>query len=555
MGAELKSTFCVTRGDEAFLSPHLGDLDSEPAYDAFHATSALPGCSTSSWTWSRTTSIRTSSRRGGRRAGRGARRVQHHHAHVAACVAEHDEEPPRSAARFDGTGCGTDGRSGEASFWLRRRGLRACRPPRPRPAAGRRGRDPRAVARWRGAHLRRATAMVPDPAPWRRRVGRAPHHRAPEPEREANRHSRRAWAGSSTPSPRCSASASEPATRARPRRAGGARGTARPAVSVAVRRQGRARGARPATCSAARRRCRPSCVGALLRAFTRRWRGDRGRQRARTNRRGPAGRAHRRGLPELPPARADPRRGSPARGSASSAITSGAIQRRGRTLGRPWSRAEDCPMCLAIPAQLVEIGDSEVRAGESRVSPCPAGDRVVRGLGVGDWALIHVGFGSEDRSRSRSTRRSICSSMGGASAGATCRPDVSVRELSRVDLRRGGRDGYGTSRSRASTGDGRLDGARERVGIELVEPVAVGEQLLAHAGSAGEGRAVKYVDEYRGRSRGRPCASSTGSSSPGARGKSWRSAAARRTRSSNTGSTTCCRRRSSSSTVPAAPCA
>jgi hydrogenase maturation factor len=29
-----------------------------------------------------------------------------------------------------------------------------------------------------------------------------------------------------------------------------------------------------------------------------------------------------------------------------------------------------------------------------------------------------------------------------------------------------------------------VDGARERVGIELVEPVAVGEQLLCHAGIA-----------------------------------------------------------------------
>ena len=34
-GAELKSTFCVVRGDQAFLSPHLGDLDSELAYRAF----------------------------------------------------------------------------------------------------------------------------------------------------------------------------------------------------------------------------------------------------------------------------------------------------------------------------------------------------------------------------------------------------------------------------------------------------------------------------------------------------------------------------------------
>ena len=35
VGAELKSTFCLARGGDAFLSPHLGDLDSEAAYRAF----------------------------------------------------------------------------------------------------------------------------------------------------------------------------------------------------------------------------------------------------------------------------------------------------------------------------------------------------------------------------------------------------------------------------------------------------------------------------------------------------------------------------------------
>ena len=35
MGAELKSTFCLARGGDAFLSPHLGDLDTEAAYAAF----------------------------------------------------------------------------------------------------------------------------------------------------------------------------------------------------------------------------------------------------------------------------------------------------------------------------------------------------------------------------------------------------------------------------------------------------------------------------------------------------------------------------------------
>src|SRR5207248_2182100 len=34
-GAELKSTFCVARAENAFVSPHLGDLVDELAYTAF----------------------------------------------------------------------------------------------------------------------------------------------------------------------------------------------------------------------------------------------------------------------------------------------------------------------------------------------------------------------------------------------------------------------------------------------------------------------------------------------------------------------------------------
>ena len=110
-GAELKSTFCVTRGDEAFLSPHLGDLDSEPAYRAFHADLALylamldveldvvahdlhPEYLSTKWALEQDAEL----------VG-----VQHHHAHAAACLAEHGEEGPALALVFDGTGYGTDG--------------------------------------------------------------------------------------------------------------------------------------------------------------------------------------------------------------------------------------------------------------------------------------------------------------------------------------------------------------------------------------------------------------------------------------------------------------
>jgi hydrogenase maturation protein HypF len=110
-GAELKSTFCVARGRDAFLSPHLGDLDSELAYRAFATDLELylamlgieprvvahdlhPEYLATKWALDQEAEL----------VG-----VQHHHAHAAACLAEHGLEGPALALVFDGTGYGTDG--------------------------------------------------------------------------------------------------------------------------------------------------------------------------------------------------------------------------------------------------------------------------------------------------------------------------------------------------------------------------------------------------------------------------------------------------------------
>ena len=111
-GAELKSTFCVARGADAFLSAHLGDLDSELAYRAFVTDLELylrmlgvepevvaydlhPEYLATKWAIEQEAEL----------VG-----VQHHHAHAVSCLAENGETGPALALVFDGTGYGTDGR-------------------------------------------------------------------------------------------------------------------------------------------------------------------------------------------------------------------------------------------------------------------------------------------------------------------------------------------------------------------------------------------------------------------------------------------------------------
>jgi hydrogenase maturation protein HypF len=111
-GAELKSTFCLAKENRAFVSHHIGDLenvetllsfmagiehyrrlfdiepqivahDLHPDYLSTKYAADLTGCQLVG--------------------------VQHHHAHIASCLADNDADGPVIGVAFDGTGYGEDG--------------------------------------------------------------------------------------------------------------------------------------------------------------------------------------------------------------------------------------------------------------------------------------------------------------------------------------------------------------------------------------------------------------------------------------------------------------
>jgi hydrogenase maturation protein HypF len=111
-GGELKNAFCLTKGRHAILSQHIGDLENYETLVFFEETLANlkklfrvepraivhdlhPGYLSTQYAL-RQTAMRPIG-------------IQHHHAHVAACMAENHLEGEVIGVAFDGTGYGTDG--------------------------------------------------------------------------------------------------------------------------------------------------------------------------------------------------------------------------------------------------------------------------------------------------------------------------------------------------------------------------------------------------------------------------------------------------------------
>jgi hydrogenase maturation protein HypF len=117
VGAELKNTFCIATRNYGFLSQHIGDLQNYETLQAFEQGirhfEQLFRVSPRSIAYDLHPDYLASRYAIGRaeRDGLETQGVQHHHAHVAACMAEHelDGSHPVIGVAMDGTGYGEDG--------------------------------------------------------------------------------------------------------------------------------------------------------------------------------------------------------------------------------------------------------------------------------------------------------------------------------------------------------------------------------------------------------------------------------------------------------------
>jgi hydrogenase maturation protein HypF len=112
VGAQLKSTFCVARGTRAWVGHHIGDLD-----DARTRAAYVEGIAHFERLFAVTPEVvahdlhpdYASTAVALAREGVATLGVQHHHAHLAACLAEHGRTGAAVGVIYDGSGLGDDG--------------------------------------------------------------------------------------------------------------------------------------------------------------------------------------------------------------------------------------------------------------------------------------------------------------------------------------------------------------------------------------------------------------------------------------------------------------
>lgn len=120
VGAHLKNTVALSVGRQVFISQHIGDLETPQALQAFrrvitdvkalweHQPQAV-ACDLHPDYLSTQTAYQM---------GYSVVPIQHHAAHVLACMAENEVEPPVLGISWDGTGYGTDGTVWGGEFLL-----------------------------------------------------------------------------------------------------------------------------------------------------------------------------------------------------------------------------------------------------------------------------------------------------------------------------------------------------------------------------------------------------------------------------------------------------
>lgn len=113
VGADLKNTLAVADGRYAWLSAHIGDMDDLATLTAFgraaHHVAALTGVDPDVVVADAHPAYRSTGWAHRNAHGRPVRTVQHHHAHIAAVMAEHGLDGSVLGFAFDGTGYGPDG--------------------------------------------------------------------------------------------------------------------------------------------------------------------------------------------------------------------------------------------------------------------------------------------------------------------------------------------------------------------------------------------------------------------------------------------------------------
>ncbi|MEV8515102.1 carbamoyltransferase HypF [Dactylosporangium sp. NPDC051484] len=122
-GAELKTTVAVAAGSQVFVSQHIGDLKNDETYASHRRTAehlaALYERTPEFGVYDMHPQFR-STRAGGGVGSDPAQTVyvQHHHAHMASCMAEHQLTGTTLGVIFDGAGYGTDGTIWGGEFLL-----------------------------------------------------------------------------------------------------------------------------------------------------------------------------------------------------------------------------------------------------------------------------------------------------------------------------------------------------------------------------------------------------------------------------------------------------